>query len=327
MKKVSIIVPIYNIKEYLERCVKSIQEQTYSNLEIILVDDGSTDGTGALCDELAKQDERIIVRHKENGGSSSARNVGLELATGDYIGFVDSDDYITSVMYEKLVSALERYQVNIAQIGRREIAENGDSLPPICISPEEETIFSSNEFIKELLLHKGDCSFCTKLFRKEIFQKRSFPVGALNEDFRLLIEILMQKESIVSLPEVTYCVFYRIGSNTRKESKEQFSRVYGDCVDNADWVWDVVTGEDEELREIAMRFGLFQRNEYLLHIPISQMTKENKQYQDIKRYIKTHRKEVWKSRYLTKKNKLYLLLFSVEPKLVRKVHAKLRGID
>ena len=103
---ISVIVPVYNIENYLERCVNSIREQTYNNLEILLVDDGSTDSSGALCDRFAEADERIRVFHKENGGSSSARNLGIAEAKGEYLGFVDSDDYISANMYELLVGAL-----------------------------------------------------------------------------------------------------------------------------------------------------------------------------------------------------------------------------
>ena len=103
MTKISVIVPIYKVEKYLARCVDSIINQTYKNLEIILVDDGSPDGCGAMCDEYAKKDERIKVIHKENGGLSSARNAGLDIATGDYIAFVDSDDRLSSDAYEKPV--------------------------------------------------------------------------------------------------------------------------------------------------------------------------------------------------------------------------------
>ena len=118
----SVIVPVYNIKrEYLERCIASICNQTYKNLEILLVDDGSTDGSGAVCDEFAKKDERIRVFHKENGGSSSARNLGIENATGEYLGFIDSDDFIEPDMYELLAEAIQKHQVKMAQISRDEI--------------------------------------------------------------------------------------------------------------------------------------------------------------------------------------------------------------
>ena len=118
---ISVIVPVYNILEYLPRCVESLCRQTYPNLEILLVDDGSTDGTGQLCDKLGEADARIRVFHKENGGSSSARNLGIAKAKGRYLGFVDSDDYVDSRMYELLEAAIEKYQVKAAQVGRDEI--------------------------------------------------------------------------------------------------------------------------------------------------------------------------------------------------------------
>ena len=105
-EKISVIVPVYNVEQYLERCVDSIINQTYTNLEIILVNDGSTDNSGKLCDELAKKDERIRVIHKENGGLSDARNRGIEEAESDLVGFIDSDDYIDNDMYEILLIIL-----------------------------------------------------------------------------------------------------------------------------------------------------------------------------------------------------------------------------
>ncbi len=107
MKLISVIVPVYNVKEHIEQCVNSITGQTYKNLEIILVDDGSKDSSGEICDKLAKEDARIHVIHKQNGGVSSARNAGLDYAHGEYIAFVDGDDYIDETMYEKLLSKMD----------------------------------------------------------------------------------------------------------------------------------------------------------------------------------------------------------------------------
>ncbi|MDE6701429.1 MAG: glycosyltransferase, partial [Acetatifactor sp.] len=161
---ITVIVPVYNIMEYLPRCVDSICGQTYEKLEILLVDDGSTDGTGALCDELAAKDARIRVFHQQNGGSSSARNLGLDHASGEYIGFVDSDDYIDKNMYRSLYDAIVTYDVRVAQIGRDERDEQGNRLPDICVPPRKAERIGSRDFLKELLMHRGDCSFCTKLF-------------------------------------------------------------------------------------------------------------------------------------------------------------------
>lgn len=323
---ISIIVPVYNIKEYLPRCVDSLRAQTYSNIEILLVDDGSTDGTGALCDELAAKDGRIRVFHKENGGSSSARNLGLSKAQGEYIGFVDSDDYVEPDMYEGLYRALQEQDAQIAQVGRNEIDEQGNLLPDICIPPEETEFLQSRDFLKELLMHRGDCSFCTKLFAKSLLKGREFPVGLLNEDFHLLVNMLPKVKGIVSLPGYKYHVFYRIGSNSRKQNKEDFSRVFADSVDNADMVSGIVEKEFEDLKKVAFRFGIFQRLEYLLHIPVSQMTKDNAFYQ---RVIKYMRKNWWRSMvnpHLTLKNKCYHTLFVPAPKLLRKLHRRIRGI-
>ncbi len=257
---ITVIIPVYNILEYLERCVRSVAAQTYRNLEIILVDDGSDDGTEKLCDSLAREDDRIRVYHKENGGSSSARNLGLQHASGDYVGFVDSDDYIEPDMYEILLAAIRDYGVPAAQVGRDEIDQQGRPLPNICEPPAEPVIMESGELLRELLMHRGDCSFCTKLIKRELFCGRCFPEQKLNEDFHLLVEMLPQIGRIASMPQQEYHVFYRIGSNSRKAEKENFSRVYADSVDNADMVLHMVDEQYPHLAETAFRFGIFQCN-------------------------------------------------------------------
>lgn len=324
---VTVIVPVYNIMEYLPRCVHSITAQTYRNLEIILVDDGSTDGTGELCEELAKEDMRIKVLHKENGGSSSARNLGLKEAMGDYVGFVDSDDYISEDMYEILLKGIEEYpggNVAIAQVGRDEIDEQGNLLPNICQPPENPTFYGKETFMRELLLHKGDCSFCTKLVRRDLFPADAFPVGKLNEDFHLLVNMLPGINGILSLPKQAYHVFYRIGSNSRKAEKENFSRVYADNIDNADMVMGIVKKHFPELEKTAFRFGIFQRLDYLLHIPVSQMTRENTMYRAVVRYMRKNWAKSIGNPILTKKNKAYHTLFAIAPKILRKVHRSLQ---
>lgn len=321
---ITVIVPVYNIIEYLPRCVESICNQTYRNLEILLVDDGSTDGTDKLCDALAQKDDRIRVFHKENGGSSTARNLALSHAKGEYVGFVDSDDFIAPDMYEKLYSGIVTYGVKVAQIGRDEIDQDGKMLPNICEPPKEPTVISSLEFLKELLMHRGDCSFCTKLIDKSLFPKEAFPEGRLNEDFHLLVRMLPDIGKLVSLPEQTYHVFYRIGSNSRKADKENFSRVYADCVDNADMVEALVAQNIPTLKSVALRFAVFQRLEYLLHIPISQMTKDNGMYRNVVAYLRKNWFRAMGNPELTGKNKLYHTLFAIAPKSIRQLHAKMR---
>lgn len=326
-EKISVIVPVYNSINCLERCVASIRRQTYPELEILLIDDGSTDGTGKLCEELARQDGRIRVYHKENGGASSARNLGIARAEGEFLGFVDSDDYIEPDTYEKM---REAYQETYAagkrafavQISRDEVEEDGTRLPDVCIPPEERILCTSEDFLKELLLHRGDCSFCTKLFPRELFEGHRFPEGELNEDFRLLVELLQELEGIVILPEQGYHVVCRKDSTTRKRTADSFSRVFLDIVDNADRMQALVDEKYPQLHLCAVRFGLYQRLDYLLHVPISSMTAENKFYRRVVSYLRGHLMDTIRNPYLTKKNKVYLLLLSAAPKTVRRVHAK-----
>lgn len=326
MPLLTVIVPVYNILEYLPRCVRSITAQTYQNLEILLVDDGSTDGTGELCDTLAREDQRIRVLHKENGGSSSARNLAIREARGEYLGFVDSDDYISPEMYERLYEGIADYSVKIAQIGRDEIDAEGRMLPNICEPPRQPTYYSAEEFLRELLMHRGDCSFCTKLIHRDLLQEEGFPEGLLNEDFRLLVQILPRAGRLVSLPGQTYHVFYRIGSNSRKADRESFSRVYGDCVDNADLAAELVKKNYPGLEPVVLRFGVFQRLEYLLHIPISQMTADNRQYREIVAWLRKNWLAAMRNPYLTGKNKCYHTLFAMAPRGIRVAHARAKGL-
>lgn len=322
---ISIIVPVYNIEDYLPRCVDTLQKQTYPRIEILLVDDGSTDHTGDLCDRFGEEDPRIRVFHKKNGGSSSARNLGIREAAGEYLGFVDSDDYVEPDMYKKLYDAIEKYGVPVAQVGRDEIDPDGNRLPDICIPPDKAECIEADEFLKELLMHRGDCSFCTKLIRKDVLENREFPEGELNEDFHLLVCLLGERiHRIVSLPDRGYHVFYRIGSNSRKADKENFSRVFADNVVNADMVYGLVKDKYPRLQHVAFRFGIFQRIDYMLHIPISQMGRDNVFYRQVVSYLRKNWVQAMGNPFLSGKNKIYHTLFAVSPKGIRVLHRKLK---
>ena len=224
-------------------------------------------------------------------------------------------------MYEKLYAAIEQYGVPAAQAGRDEIDPAGKRLPDICIPPEEAVCIGAEAFLKELLMHRGDCSFCTKLIRKDVLKDREFPVGVLNEDFHLLVGLLGERiDRIVSLPYRGYHVIYRLGSNSRKADKESFSRVYADNIDNADMVGALVRDKYPGLRDTAFRFGIFQRLDYMLHIPVSQMKRDNEFYRGVVRYLRKHWCKAMGNSILSNKNKLYHTLFAVAPKGIRKLH-------
>lgn len=318
--KISVIVPVYNTMDYLERCVDSIRRQTYTDLEILLIDDGSTDGTGQLCDTLARQDNRIRVYHKANGGASSARNMGIQNAIGDYIGFVDSDDYMDTDIYQSMIELIREKEYPVVQMSRDERDESGSRLEDVCVPPKELRFCDTETFIKELLMHQADCSFCTKLVKRELFGKHRFPEGKLNEDFKLLIPLLLQTDGVAILPKQAYHVVCRSNSTTRQHSENRFSRVFLDIVDNADEMQELVDERFPDLHVYAVRFNLYQRLDYMLHVPIPQMNEQNEFYRNVKKYLRRHIFDTIYNPYLTKKNKQYLLLLTAAPRTVRKIH-------
>lgn len=212
---ISIIVPVYNVESYLERCVDSIIHQTYKNLEIILVDDGSTDRCGEICDEYSKIDERVKVIHKKNGGLSSARNSGLEAARGKYIGFVDSDDYIAEDMYEALFEHMS-VNVDITCCGEVHVSFQKKYNKMHCLNSAK--IFHQEDALEELLLlRKISTSACTKLFRKALFDNIRFPVGAVSEDVPVLYNLIKRSRDICHIGKAKYFYCYRKESISHKE--------------------------------------------------------------------------------------------------------------
>ena len=201
--KISIIVPIFNTEKYLAKCLDSIINQTYSNIEIILVDDGSSDSSGIICDEYALKDSRIVVVHKENGGVSSARNTGLDIATGDYIMFVDSDDYVAPQFCEiPLLIAIEK-NADIVSFGYYRIYFNGRRIDRKTNEPRE---ISSSEGIY-LLISKKDVVhnlLWNKLWKRQLFSDVRFPIGVLYED-NAVIYLLFHKANKILVSD---CLLY-----------------------------------------------------------------------------------------------------------------------
>ena len=182
---ISVVIPVYNVEKYLERCVNSLTEQTYKNLEIILVNDGSHDNSGKICDELAEKDERIRVFHKENGGPSESRNLGIENSTGEYIVFLDSDDYILPECIETLYKDLVDHDADISccnyfevyDLDRVTSFDENESLTDIKILTGRESSYDS--------IGDGRWNYMVvwgKIFKADIVKKYKFPVGRIHED-------------------------------------------------------------------------------------------------------------------------------------------------
>lgn len=200
---ISVIIPVYKVEKYLDRCVASVVGQTYKNLEIILIDDGSPDNCGVMCDEYAKKDDRIKVIHKKNGGLSDARNAGLEVMSGNFVGFVDSDDYIAPGFFEKLYWALKENGADISVCGVIKIFDDGTSERENVF--DEDTCFSGEEGFETYILDEKIPSYaCTKLFKAAVFNGMRFPVGVYYEDLALFYKIFYKVGKYVCIKDDLY---------------------------------------------------------------------------------------------------------------------------
>lgn len=214
---ISIVIPIYKVEPYLRRCLDSVLAQTYTDLEIILVDDGSPDGCGAICDEYREKDSRIKVIHQENRGLSGARNAGLAIASGQYIAFLDSDDYVDPDMYEKLLTVLLENDADIAECGYRWVK------PDVTYDRENTgnvDVYTNIEALEKLYF--GDQMFggisivvWNKLYRAELLENLCFAQGLINEDVDFTPRALYQARRIAKLNENLHNFFFSPNSISR----------------------------------------------------------------------------------------------------------------
>lgn len=215
---ISVIVPIYRVEKYLLKCVESIQRQTYQNIEIILVDDGSPDHCPEICDQFAKEDSRIKVIHKKNGGLSDARNAGIEVANGEYLAFVDSDDYISGEMIEKMYCRIIRDQSDMAICNIDFVNEKGNSLNCNTIQVDNMTV-EEPRFWRDL--YGINYTYCVvawnKLYAKKLFKDVRYDVGKLHEDEFIIHKLVSKCEKISFLSEKFYCYLQREQSITKSK--------------------------------------------------------------------------------------------------------------
>ena len=221
-KLISIVVPVYEVEKYLKKCVHSILNQTYNNLEIILVDDGSPDRCGLICDEYAQKDNRVKVIHKENGGLSDARNVGIKASLGDYIMFVDSDDYIELNSAEYLVEYMDKLNLDIVCSNTwKKIDENETYNKPFMY---ENKVISGEEYIAHGMSTGNIFSVvCNKMYRTKLIKDNEiyFKEGLLHEDEDWTPRILLKANKVMSVEFCFYNYVIREGSITQKVNKEK----------------------------------------------------------------------------------------------------------
>ena len=275
---ISVIIPVYNVIEYLTQCVESVTTQTYTNIEILLIDDGSTDGSGELCEQIAKCDHRIRVYHKSNGGLSSARNYGLSKALGEWIGFVDSDDYIESVMYEYLLDLCKKYSVKLSAARFDEVGDNiNDSTP---LANGKERLFSSDEFLEKVLGYDKKY-FCTmsvwdRLYHKSIICNLQFPDGKCYEDIVYSTNAILNAEQCAYSNRILY--HYRIRADSISHQEDNYGvekKIFTDRLPLQCEQLKLLSGLGKDKLVKTARCAYFQEYVYLRYF------NENKNYDKI----------------------------------------------
>ena len=229
--KISIIIPVYKVEKYIDRCIKSVQEQTFKNIEIILVDDGSPDRCGEICDKYARDDSRIKVIHKENGGLSDARNAGTEIADGDYIMYVDSDDTIEKTTCEELVNIIEKYNADIICFNLNLINEETQE-----IIKEKFYNYSNTRNIKQISykqaiednINRKSIRYeaPSKIYKRDIVKKIKFPKGILGEDFAVFYKFLKESKCTVYYDRNLYNYYKRSSSIMGEKNIKLYIDVY-----------------------------------------------------------------------------------------------------
>ena len=227
---ISVIIPVYNVEQYLNRCVDSVINQTYKNLEIILIDDGSTDNSGKICDEYALKDNRIKIVHKQNAGVSSARNEGLKIAKGDYVGFVDSDDYIEKDMYEVLHNSLIENKTEISCCDFFAFNKKENKYVP-CFDTTINGVLSINETLNTKSGHGGN--LWSKLYSKKVISDIRFNENlSFGEDYMFVMNAFFKAKRIAFSKDAKYYYYYNVNSVTRRQFFKKEYLKYIELYDN-----------------------------------------------------------------------------------------------
>lgn len=313
-KLISIIVPIYKVEKYLKKCIESILKQTYKNIEIILVDDGSPDNCGKICDYYKQMDKRIKVIHKNNGGLSEARNYGIREARGDYLLFVDSDDFIAENICEILINNINKYSADMAICNFYYVFENKKAIKNEMSSKKDVQVLEKENIIREYFLNYSvDLNVAwNKLYKKDIFKGKNailFPVGKLHEDTYIMYKIYYKLNRLVRINKPLYYYRQRNDSIISSFSIKNVEDIMGYIKDYYIFSKNV----DEDLRQMiqiecikqyigcirrSMKANIFNDVKYLIY--------------DMRNIIINNTKKIFNNKYASFKIKKHYLLIKLK---------------
>lgn len=301
---ISVIVPVYKVEQYLAKCVDSILNQTYRNLEVILVDDGSPDHCGEICDTYAGKDSRVKVIHQQNGGLSSARNAGMAVATGEYVSFVDSDDILVADGLEHMLTLAEKEQADLV-IGDHIRFE--DALPSVSEDGIKTSVRSRTEAMEEFF--RNGCAAWARLYRREIHDGIKFPAGEINEDEAIVLQLLDRCRRIAYTDRIVYFYRSRIESITTSSFSTRKLIWVKHCRDNLAFIRDhypdleyYATGRYQDSIVWLLREICLQKDGY------------ESEWESLRTELVSEFSQLWK--YQNFRRRIWMVLFSVLPRSI-----------
>lgn len=320
MEKVSIVVPVYNVEDYLKYCVDSLINQSYKNIEIILVDDGSTDDSGRICDEYAQEDDRVRVLHIENGGLSNARNTGVNVASAEWVIFIDSDDYYDRRTVEYLVQLQKKYAVDLVATSVIEVRDFQSDDFIGSLTDIDSLKLDRYTALKEMFYgnivgtHPGG-----KLYKKEILMKFPFPKGMIYEDLAVSFEHIGACNEIAVGYINLYKYYRRPGSIVNSSYSDKFLDFYKAIELNREYVERDYPNDQEMKKALTVRCVF--KGLHVVHALLGSQMYE--QVNKIRKEYRRYWKDILINSHITRKNKLKYLLLLLSPHLYQKVRAKL----
>ncbi len=318
--KISVVIPVYKVEKYLDECLESVVNQTYKNLEIILVDDGSPDNCPKICDEWAKKDNRIKVIHKKNGGISDARNAGIKEATGNYISFVDSDDYIEKNLYEIAIKKIKQNEAQIFIFGRSYLYGNKKESKN---SNEVELIMDTQDALDKMnMFQYYDVATWDKIYERKLFDSIEYPKGKLCEDWYITYKVIDRAKKVVFNSTPLYV--YRQRQNSITHSN--YIKVNNEPIYASKEVLEFIRNNYPNIEQNALTKYVFAcigvYNNYLYYTKNT-----NKEKEEILNIVKENYKNVIKNKDLTRSRKMQLFLiyrFNILYKVMIKTMRKIR---
>ena len=320
MDKVSIVVPVYNVEDCLSYCVESLRQQTYKNIEIILVDDGSTDSSGEICDQYAREDERIKVLHIDNGGQSRARNIGVQASSSDWIMFLDSDDYYDLKAVEYLVALRDKYVVDLIVTSIVEVRNYQTELNTDDISLENsEKLDRYTGLVRMFYGNSVGTHPGGKLYKKEILLQYPYPEGMIYEDLAMAYEYIHYCTEIAVGYRSVYKYYRRMGSTVNSKYSERLLDFYKAMEWNRSYIERDYPNDKEMRRALNVRY-VFNG----LHVVHAMLSSD--MYLDVNKIRKEYTRyfnDIIPNPNTTGKNKVKYLMLLVSPKLYEKIREKM----